>query len=158
MYSSVFKKTKLTQGLPIICYLELHNWHSGSKIISLQLNQIKSLLLSHHHSTSALLSEIIESVLQTVQKQFTFRQYILNRLIQKTMSRIDILSTHSVLFKTYLQLAIIILIIITRYAPYVHILHYAHIYTHSSMRKKVQQILRRPDTQCHGCALDVIQW
>ncbi len=74
------------------------------------------------------------------------------------MSRIHILSTHSVLFKTYLQLAIIILIIITRYAPYVHILHYAHIYTHSSMRKKVQQILRRPDTQCHGCALDGIQW
>ncbi len=31
-------------------------------------NQIKSLLLSHHHSTSALVSEILESVLQTVQK------------------------------------------------------------------------------------------
>ncbi len=41
-------------------------------------NQIKSLLLSHHHSTSALVSEILESVLQTVQKQkqFTYRQYI----------------------------------------------------------------------------------
>ncbi len=37
-------------------------------------NQIKSLLLSHHHSTYALVSEIIESVLQTVQKQFTYRQ------------------------------------------------------------------------------------
>ncbi len=34
-------------------------------------NQIKSLLLSHHHSTSALLSEILESVLQTVQKNKT---------------------------------------------------------------------------------------
>ncbi len=34
-------------------------------------NQIKSLLLSHHHSTSALVSEIIESVLQTVQKNKT---------------------------------------------------------------------------------------
>ncbi len=37
-------------------------------------NQIKSLLLSHHHSTSALVSEILMSVLQTVQKnnrQFT---------------------------------------------------------------------------------------
>ncbi len=32
-------------------------------------NQIKSLLLSHHHSTSALVSEILESVLQTVQKK-----------------------------------------------------------------------------------------
>ncbi len=31
-------------------------------------NQIKSLLLSHHHSTSALVSEILKSVLQTVQK------------------------------------------------------------------------------------------
>ncbi len=40
------------------------------------LNQIKSLLLSHNHSTWALVSEILESVLQTVQKQFT-RQYIL---------------------------------------------------------------------------------
>ncbi len=29
----------------------------------------KSLLLSHHHSTSALVSEILKSVLQTVQKK-----------------------------------------------------------------------------------------
>ncbi len=34
-------------------------------------NQIKSLLLSHHHSTSALVSEILTSVLQTVQKNKT---------------------------------------------------------------------------------------
>ncbi len=41
-------------------------------------HQIKSLLLSHHHSTSALVSEILMSVLQTVQKkqQFTYGQYI----------------------------------------------------------------------------------
>ncbi len=44
-------------------------------------NQIKSLLLSHHHSTSALVSEILKSVLQTVQKKqtkklFTYGQYI----------------------------------------------------------------------------------
>ncbi len=45
-------------------------------------NQIKSLLLSHLHSTSALVSEILMSVLQTVQKkqqqqqQFTYEQYI----------------------------------------------------------------------------------
>ncbi len=32
------------------------------------LKKIKSLLLSHHHSTSALVSEILMSVLQTVQK------------------------------------------------------------------------------------------
>ncbi len=44
-----------------------------------QSNQIKSnhLLLSHHHGTSALVSEILMSVLQTVQKKkkkkkFTF--------------------------------------------------------------------------------------
>ncbi len=42
--------------------------------------QIKSLLLSHHHSTSALVSEILKSVLQTVQKKknnffFTYGQY-----------------------------------------------------------------------------------
>ncbi len=43
-------------------------------------NQIKSLLLSHHHSTCALVSEILESMLQTVQKQFTYRQYILTDL------------------------------------------------------------------------------
>ncbi len=43
-------------------------------------NQIKSLLLSHHHSTSALVSEILTSVLQTVQKkqqqQFTYGQTV----------------------------------------------------------------------------------
>ncbi len=37
------------------------------KIVIVQ-NQIKSRLLSHHHSTCALMSEILESVLQTVQK------------------------------------------------------------------------------------------
>ncbi len=42
-------------------------------------NQIKSLLLSHHHSTSAMVSEILMSVLQTVQKnnrQFTYGQTV----------------------------------------------------------------------------------
>ncbi len=45
----------------------------------LKSNQIKSLLLSHHHSTSALVSEILMSVLQTVQKnnrQFTYGQTV----------------------------------------------------------------------------------
>ncbi len=46
-----------------------------------ELYQIKSLLLSHHHSTSALVSEIITSVFQTVQKKkkkktFTYGQYV----------------------------------------------------------------------------------
>ncbi len=44
---------------------------------------------------------------------------------------------------------------VTAGAPYVHILHYVLIYTQYA---KVQQILHRPDTQCHGCALHGIQW
>ncbi len=39
------------------------------RIADIKSNQIKSLLLSHHHSTSALVSEILMSVLQTVQKK-----------------------------------------------------------------------------------------
>ncbi len=42
-------------------------------------HHITSLLLSHHHSTSALVSEILMSVLQTVQKnnrQFTYGQTV----------------------------------------------------------------------------------
>ncbi len=49
-------------------------------IMRAKSNQIKSLLLSHHHSTSALVSEILMSVLQTVQKnnnkQFTYGQTV----------------------------------------------------------------------------------
>ncbi len=47
--------------------------------VAIKSNQIKSLLLSHHHSTSALVSEILMSVLQTVQKnnrQFTYGQTV----------------------------------------------------------------------------------
>ncbi len=47
--------------------------------VQIKSNQIKSLLLSHHHSTSALVSEILMSVLQTVQKnnrQFTYGQTV----------------------------------------------------------------------------------
>ncbi len=50
-------------------------WHQAYNIS----NQIKSLLLSHHHSTSALVSEILMSVLQTVQtnnRQFTYGQTV----------------------------------------------------------------------------------
>ncbi len=42
----------------------------------------KSLLLSHHHSTSALVSEILMSVLQTVQKNS--RQFTYGQTVQKT--------------------------------------------------------------------------
>ncbi len=50
----------------------------GERIHSNQI-KIKSLLLSHHHSTSALGSGILMSVLQTVQKnnrQFTYGQTV----------------------------------------------------------------------------------
>ncbi len=50
------------------------------KTTAFKSNQIKSLLLSHHYSTSALVSEILMSVLQTVQKkqqqQFTYGQTV----------------------------------------------------------------------------------
>ncbi len=49
---------------------------------------IKSLLLSHHHSTSALVSEILMSVLQTVQKnnrQFTYGQTVQKKKKQQTI-------------------------------------------------------------------------
>ncbi len=66
----------------------------------------KSLLLSHHHSTSALVSEILESVLQTVQKNKIKNKIKIVHIdstylktVQKTMCiiQIHILNTHSVL-------------------------------------------------------------
>ncbi len=51
-------------------------------------NQIKSLLLSHHHSTSALVSEILMSVLQTVQKNN--RQFTYGQIVQKKQQTIYI--------------------------------------------------------------------
>ncbi len=105
------------------------------------------------------LSEILESVLQTVQKQFTYRQYILTDLSRKTMCiiHIHILSTHSVLFKTYLQLSIHVMH--RMYTFYIMYIIYITLYIHTIVcEKKLQQILDRPDTQCHGCALHGIQW
>ncbi len=67
------------------------------------INQIKSLLLSHHHSTSALVSEILESVLQTVQKKQKQNNLHIDstylQTVQKTMCKIHIhiLNTHGVL-------------------------------------------------------------
>ncbi len=56
-------------------------------VIVSMLNQIKikSLLLSHHHSTSALVSEILMSVLQTVQKnKNNNKQFTYGQTVQKT--------------------------------------------------------------------------
>ncbi len=98
------------------------------KKLIIKSNQIKSLLLSHHHSTSALVSEILTSVLQTVQKNNNLHMdstYL--QTVQKTICKIHIhiLSTHSVL-KTYL------VINYTLYTVCAH-LHYVHIYTLCSL-------------------------
>ncbi len=55
--------------------------------VHLKSNQIKSLLLSHHHSKvqSALVSEILMSVLQTVQKNN--RQFTYGQTVQKNNNR-----------------------------------------------------------------------
>ncbi len=68
--------------------------------------KIKSLLLSHHHSTSALVSEILESVLQTVQKKqnnlHTDSTYL--QTVQKTMCKIHYTySIHTVYYKDILS-------------------------------------------------------
>ncbi len=64
----------------LISFLKKMVWRLISHFIKpFVSNQIKSLLLSHHHSTSALVSEILMSVLQTVQKnnrQFTYGQTV----------------------------------------------------------------------------------
>ncbi len=99
----------------ILCWLEILNYcpdggngnfHCSSSflkatslICEAQLSfQIKSLLLSHHHSTCALMSEILESVLQTVQKQLTYRQYhyILTDLYRQCAIYTYIYSVHTV--------------------------------------------------------------
>ncbi len=147
------KKSNVLLGLGTRGCL-LARQHLNSLQLHIQIKSIKSLLLSHHHSTCALVSEIIESVLQTVQKKITYRQYILTELSRKTMCRIHkhILSTHSVLFKTYLQLSINVM-----QRMYTFYIMYTYIHT-IVCEKKLLQILHRSDTQCHGYALHGIQW
>ncbi len=57
-------------------------------------SQIKSLLLSHHHSTSALVSEILTSVLQTVQKKNT-QQFIYGQYIFTDCTEDNVQNTHT---------------------------------------------------------------
>ncbi len=62
-----------------LIHVFLNTLQSPKIVFQIKSNQIKSLLLSHHHSTSALVSEILMSVLQTVQKnnrQFTYGQTV----------------------------------------------------------------------------------
>ncbi len=87
--------------------------------------QIKSLLLSHHHSTSALVSEILTSVLQTVQKKNTKQNttiYIwtvhIYRLYRRQCAKYTyIYSVHTVYYKDIL----IYQHTNTHYTPYVHV-------------------------------------
>ncbi len=69
-------------------------------------NQIKSLLLSHHHSTSALVSEILKSVLQTVQKKQTIYIWTVHiyRLYRRQCAKYTyIYSVHIVYYKDILS-------------------------------------------------------
>ncbi len=99
-------------------------------------NQIKSLLLSHHHSTSALVSEILTSVLQTVQKNKT-TIYIwtvhIYRLYRRQCAKYTyIYSVHLVYYKDILSYRYTLYTVFTR-------LHYVHIYAQYYV--KVQQII-----------------
>ncbi len=85
-------------------------------------NQIKSLLLSHHHSTSALVSEILTSVLQTVQKKTTTAIYIwtvhIYRLYRRQCAKYTyIYSVHTVYYKDILRYQCTN----THYTPYLHV-------------------------------------
>ncbi len=112
--------------------------------------KIKSLLLSHNHSTCALVSEILQSVLQTVQKQFIYIQYILTDCTEDNVQNTHTYTqyTQCTIRHTYSYQYIF-------YTVCTHSTLCTHIYTQYA---KVQQILHRPDMQYHGCALDGIQW
>ncbi len=94
-----------------------------SHFSEIKSNQIKSLLLSHHHSTSALVSEILESVLQTVQKKKHIDSTYL-QTVQKTMCKKTtyIYSVHTVYYKDILRYQY------TLYTVYTHSTLCTHLY------------------------------
>ncbi len=65
-------------------------------------NQIKSLLLSHHHSTSALVSEILTSR-QCKKNNNLHMDSTYLQTVQKTMCKIHIYSVHTVYYKDILS-------------------------------------------------------
>ncbi len=70
-------------------------------------NQIKSLLLSHHHSTCALVSEILESVLQTVQNNLQIDSTYLQTYTEDNVQNAHSYSQYKqCTIKTCLQLSI----------------------------------------------------
>ncbi len=80
-------------------------------------NQIKSLLLSHDHSTCALVSEILESALQTVQNNLHIDSTYL-----QTYTEDNVQNTHT--YTQYTQCTI-------RHTYSHHYTPYVHIYTQS---------------------------
>ncbi len=80
-----------------------------SELMSECEHQIKSLLLSHHHSTSVLVSEILMSVLQTVQKtkqnkqQFTYGQYIFTDYTEDNVQNTHTYTQYTVYYKDILN-------------------------------------------------------
>ncbi len=82
-------------------------------IIQIKSNQIKSLLLSHHHSTSALVSEILMSVLQTVQKTTIYIWTVhIYRLYRRQCAKYTYIYTY-IYYKDILNFQ-------THYTPYGH--------------------------------------
>ncbi len=122
-------KIATIQLSPRFCHaFSTEKYTISCKLNVFQSNQITFIVTSSQHMCLDE-CEILESVLQTVQKQLTYRQYHYI-LIQMTMCNIHIhiLSTHSVLLD-------ILTVINTHYTPYVHILHYVHIYTYTVICK-----------------------
>ncbi len=104
-----------------IWYSDQDSWFSPRRPLIDFRYQIKSLLLSHHHSTSALVSEILTSVLQTVQKNKT-TIYIwtvhIYRLYRRQCAKYTyIYSVHTVYYKDILRYQCTN----THYTPYLHV-------------------------------------
>ncbi len=114
-------------------------------------SQIKSLLLSHHHSTCALMSEILESVLHTVPKQLTYRQY---HYLQTYTDNVQY--THTYTQYTQCTVRHTYSYQYTLYTVCIHSTLCTHIYIHSNMQRcsrlYISWIRKR-----HVCALDGIQ-
>ncbi len=94
--------------------------------------QIKSLLLSHHHSTCALVSEILGACSRQCRNNLyidsTYLQTYTDDMVQHT--------------QTYTQCTqcTILTVINTHYTPYVHILHYITLCIGKNAQKSIRPI------------------
>ncbi len=84
----------------ISLHLKKRSRNSVSSAARYAFTNHKSLLLSHHHSTCALVSEILESVLQTVQKNYL---HIDSTYLQTYTEYTYIYSVHTVYYKDILS-------------------------------------------------------